>query len=184
MDPQLASAPRQARAMRGGEPKNRTRASFCRLFPVLTTKASRSFRAVLLHSQEQRPNGEEKFLRALGILRVYSQERMETLSLLQRHRRDRRKLLEFILSTGLIRTPSGDSLDLSAVDLDAISVDYVLECLESGIYLGYCLVYLSSPPLPVVIIVLECAVVLLQVEFLILRQPPRGTPRRWIIRLW
>ncbi|KAG1362298.1 hypothetical protein COCNU_10G005170 [Cocos nucifera] len=57
---------------------------------------------------------------------------METLSLLQRHRRDRRKLLEFIFSVGLIRTPSGDSLDLSDVDLDAISVDYFLECVESG----------------------------------------------------
>ncbi|XP_038982553.1 protein unc-13 homolog isoform X9 [Phoenix dactylifera] len=57
---------------------------------------------------------------------------METLFLLQRHRRDRRKLLEFILSAGLIRTPSGDSLDLSDVDLDTISVDYVLECVKSG----------------------------------------------------
>ncbi|XP_073101561.1 protein unc-13 homolog isoform X4 [Elaeis guineensis] len=56
---------------------------------------------------------------------------METLSLLQRHRRDRHKLLEFIFSAGLIRAPSGDSLDLSNVDLDAISVDYVLECVES-----------------------------------------------------
>ncbi|KAD5316789.1 hypothetical protein E3N88_16735 [Mikania micrantha] len=51
-------------------------------------------------------------------------------SLLHRYRHDRRKLLDFILSSGLItdvRSPS--SYD---IDFDAISADYVLECVQSG----------------------------------------------------
>ncbi|MCD7447586.1 hypothetical protein HAX54_032204 [Datura stramonium] len=60
---------------------------------------------------------------------------METNSLLQRYRSDRRKLLEFMLSCGLIkeiRTPSGPTLSLSNINLDVISADYVLECVQSG----------------------------------------------------
>ncbi|XP_019055877.1 PREDICTED: uncharacterized protein LOC104612733 isoform X2 [Nelumbo nucifera] len=59
---------------------------------------------------------------------------METFLLQEKYRCDRRKLLDFILSAGLIkefRTPSGP-VGLSAVDLDKISVDYVLECIGSG----------------------------------------------------
>lgn len=50
--------------------------------------------------------------------------------LLQSYRRDRRKLLEFILSAGLIkevRTPSD-----TEIDLDNLSVDHVLDCVKSG----------------------------------------------------
>ncbi|CAI0414257.1 unnamed protein product [Linum tenue] len=56
-------------------------------------------------------------------------------ALLERYRRDRRKLLEFLLSSGLIkelRTPSGSTNSLSGVDLDSLSADYVLQCLQSG----------------------------------------------------
>ncbi|XP_022720063.1 uncharacterized protein LOC111277894 isoform X1 [Durio zibethinus] len=59
---------------------------------------------------------------------------MEHVSLLQRYRRDRRKLLEFLLSSGLIkeiRTPSGSS-PLSDADFDKLSADYILHCVKSG----------------------------------------------------
>lgn len=59
---------------------------------------------------------------------------MEQDSLLQRYRRDRRKLLEFLLSSGLIkevRTPSG-STPLSDADFDKLSADYILHCIKSG----------------------------------------------------
>nr|XP_028954074.1 protein unc-13 homolog isoform X2 [Malus domestica] len=58
--------------------------------------------------------------------------------LLQRYRRDRRKLLEFLFSSGLVRTLSGsDSAPASAasishIDFDTISADYVLDCVKSG----------------------------------------------------
>ncbi|KAK9277427.1 hypothetical protein L1049_006970 [Liquidambar formosana] len=55
-------------------------------------------------------------------------------SLLQRYRSDRRKLVEFILSSGLIkevRTPSGPT-PISDIDLDSISADYLLDCIKSG----------------------------------------------------
>ncbi|XP_071917499.1 protein unc-13 homolog isoform X3 [Coffea arabica] len=60
---------------------------------------------------------------------------MEAYSLLERYRLDRRKLLEFILSSGLvreIRTPSGSSASISDVNLDFISADYVLQSIKSG----------------------------------------------------
>ncbi|CAN1332961.1 Protein unc-13 homolog [Linum perenne] len=61
---------------------------------------------------------------------------MEPAALLHRYRRDRRKLLEFILSSGLIkelRSPTGSSTSsLSDLDLDSLSADYVLHCLKSG----------------------------------------------------
>ncbi|XP_059444572.1 protein unc-13 homolog [Corylus avellana] len=55
--------------------------------------------------------------------------------LLQRYRGDRRKLLEFLLSSGLItelRTPAGPIAALSDVDLDKLSADYVLHCIKYG----------------------------------------------------
>ncbi|KAJ8431042.1 hypothetical protein Cgig2_022984 [Carnegiea gigantea] len=54
--------------------------------------------------------------------------------LLQRCRRDRRVLLKFVLSGGLIKNlvlPSG-AVSLDDVDLDQVSVDYVLNCVEKG----------------------------------------------------
>ncbi|XP_020581902.1 uncharacterized protein LOC110025575 isoform X2 [Phalaenopsis equestris] len=57
---------------------------------------------------------------------------MEPSFILQRFRNDRRKLLEFIFSEGLIKGPSGDLPDLSGVDLDIVSADYVLDCVKSG----------------------------------------------------
>lgn len=61
---------------------------------------------------------------------------MEHDSLLQRYRRDRRKLLEFILSSGLVkevRAPSGSAPSLSDADFDKLSADYILHCVKSGL---------------------------------------------------
>lgn len=49
-------------------------------------------------------------------------------SLLDRYRHDRRKLLDFIISSGLI----SDVQSSSDIDYDAISADYVINCLHSG----------------------------------------------------
>lgn len=57
---------------------------------------------------------------------------IEPFLLLQRYRRDRRRLLEFVISSVLQRDSSGDPFDFSTVDLDTLSVDYVLECAQSG----------------------------------------------------
>ncbi|KAL3499395.1 hypothetical protein ACH5RR_038488 [Cinchona calisaya] len=60
---------------------------------------------------------------------------MEAYSLLERYRLDRRKLLEFILSSGLIRefrSPSGSDTSISDINLDFISTDYVLQSIQSG----------------------------------------------------
>ncbi|EXC34100.1 hypothetical protein L484_010558 [Morus notabilis] len=62
-------------------------------------------------------------------------EDREASSLLERYRRDRRKLLEFLLSSGLakeLRTPSGPTTSLSHIDFDNLSADYVLDRLSSG----------------------------------------------------
>ncbi|KAK8626051.1 hypothetical protein V6N13_133703 [Hibiscus sabdariffa] len=59
---------------------------------------------------------------------------MEQDILLQRYRRDRRKLLEFLLSSGLIeevRSPSG-STSLTDADFDKLSADFILHCIKSG----------------------------------------------------
>ncbi|GAV68924.1 DUF810 domain-containing protein [Cephalotus follicularis] len=59
-------------------------------------------------------------------------EQQQPSSLLQRYRRDRRKLLEFLLSSGLIkelRTRSGPTTN---VDFDNLSADYILDCVKSG----------------------------------------------------
>ncbi|KAL7608412.1 hypothetical protein Lser_V15G09834 [Lactuca serriola] len=50
--------------------------------------------------------------------------------LLQRYRRDRRKLLNFIVSSELITDIR--KFPGSAIDFDVISADYVLECIKSG----------------------------------------------------
>ncbi|GMP28625.1 hypothetical protein CsSME_00004091 [Camellia sinensis var. sinensis] len=56
-------------------------------------------------------------------------------SLLQRYRSDRRQLLSFILSSGLIRelrSPTGPTSSVSDSDLELLSADYVLQCAQSG----------------------------------------------------
>lgn len=53
---------------------------------------------------------------------------------MQRHRRDRRMLLKYILSGNLIKKvvmPPG-AVSLDDVDLDLVSVDYVLNCAKKG----------------------------------------------------
>lgn len=62
-------------------------------------------------------------------------EDQEASSLLERYRLDRRKLLEYLLSSGLVkelRTPSGPTTSLSPFDFDNLSADYVLDRLVSG----------------------------------------------------
>lgn len=74
------------------------------------------------------------FFEIFLIMRIYISVQMEN-SLLQKYRSDRRKLLEFIMSAGLvreIRTPPG-AVELRDVDLDTVSIDYVLECVQQGI---------------------------------------------------
>lgn len=56
------------------------------------------------------------------------------MELLQRYRRDRQELLKFILTAGIIEkivTQPG-TVSLDDVDLDQVSVDYVLECVKKG----------------------------------------------------
>lgn len=56
------------------------------------------------------------------------------MELLQRYRRDRRVLLDFLLSGSLIKKvimPPG-AISLDDVDLDQVSVDYVLGCVKKG----------------------------------------------------
>jgi hypothetical protein len=52
---------------------------------------------------------------------------MDSAALLEVYRRDRRALLGFILSSA-----GGRAVDLSRVDLDAVSADYALGCVASG----------------------------------------------------
>jgi len=60
--------------------------------------------------------------------------RENVIELLQRYRRDRRVLLDFILSGSLIKKvvmPPG-AVTLDDVDLDQVSVDYVLNCAKKS----------------------------------------------------
>ncbi|GMI83308.1 proton ATPase translocation control 1 [Hibiscus trionum] len=62
------------------------------------------------------------------------ENRESAVELLQRYRRDRRVLLDFILSGSLIKKvvmPPG-AVTLDDVDLDQVSVDYVLSCIKKG----------------------------------------------------
>ncbi|GER43304.1 hypothetical protein STAS_20150 [Striga asiatica] len=55
--------------------------------------------------------------------------------LLRRYRSDRRKLLEFLLSSTLvsgIKTPAGPTTSFSNINFDSLSADYLLECIQSG----------------------------------------------------
>ncbi|GLJ55952.1 hypothetical protein SUGI_1201130 [Cryptomeria japonica] len=61
-------------------------------------------------------------------------KRQLEVELLQRYRRDRRELLRFILSAGIIEkivTQPG-TVSLDDVDFDKLSVDYVVECAKKG----------------------------------------------------
>ncbi|KAG5227730.1 protein unc [Salix suchowensis] len=61
-------------------------------------------------------------------------EEENALELLQRYRRDRRVLLDYMLSGSLIKKvvmPPG-AVTLDDVDLDQVSVDYVLNCVKKG----------------------------------------------------
>jgi hypothetical protein len=63
-----------------------------------------------------------------------SKYREDAVEVLQRYRRDRRILLDFILSGSLIKKvamPPG-AVTLDDVDLDQVSVDYVLNCAKKG----------------------------------------------------
>ncbi|WCJ26202.1 hypothetical protein M5689_008037 [Euphorbia peplus] len=56
-------------------------------------------------------------------------------ALIDRYRRDRRKLLEFLFSSGFItelRTPSGSVNSAVNVNFDTLSADYILHCVKSG----------------------------------------------------
>jgi len=62
---------------------------------------------------------------------VYRENAVE---ILQRYRRDRRKLLDFMLAGSLIKKvimPPG-AVTLDDVDLDQVSVDYVINCAKKG----------------------------------------------------
>ncbi|KAK6233595.1 hypothetical protein QUC31_006001 [Theobroma cacao] len=62
------------------------------------------------------------------------QNRETAVELLQRYRRDRQILLDFILSGSLVKKvvmPPG-AVTLDDVDLDQVSVDYVLSCIKKG----------------------------------------------------
>ncbi|KAJ0968899.1 hypothetical protein J5N97_021776 [Dioscorea zingiberensis] len=61
-------------------------------------------------------------------------EEDNALELLQRYRRDRRVLLNFILSGSLVKKvilPPG-AVSLDDVDIDQVSIDYVLNCVKKG----------------------------------------------------
>ncbi|XP_078438280.1 plant/protein (DUF810) isoform X2 [Wolffia australiana] len=63
-----------------------------------------------------------------------SMEELNVLELLQRYRRDRRVLLNFILSGNLIKKvamPPG-ATSLEDIDLDQVSIDFVLNCAKKG----------------------------------------------------
>ncbi|KAL9809572.1 putative protein unc-13 [Arabidopsis thaliana] len=61
-------------------------------------------------------------------------EEENAVEILQRYRRDRRKLLDFMLAGSLIKKvimPPG-AVTLDDVDLDQVSVDYVINCAKKG----------------------------------------------------
>ncbi|XP_048229878.1 protein unc-13 homolog isoform X2 [Ricinus communis] len=62
-------------------------------------------------------------------------EEQKQVALLHRYRRDRQKLLEFLLSSGLIRElriSTAPVNSLSDIDFDSLSTDYILHSLKSG----------------------------------------------------
>lgn len=73
--------------------------------------------------------------------------------MLQRYRRDRGELLSFLLSASLLKKvvmPPG-AVSLEDVDMDQVSVDYVLECARKSklrfilnIAIKFCIVHITS----------------------------------------
>lgn len=66
--------------------------------------------------------------------------------LLRRYRSDRRKLLEFLLSSGLVKeiiTPAGPTTSFSNIEFDFLSADYVIECIQSGMCVCVMWIYRS-----------------------------------------
>jgi hypothetical protein len=62
--------------------------------------------------------------------------RSTDLELLQRYRRDRRELLNFLLAASVFKKvvmPPG-AVSYDDIDLDQISVDYILECARKSMY--------------------------------------------------
>eukprot|EP01018_Ginkgo_biloba_P012595 Gb_32951 [translate_table: standard] len=61
-------------------------------------------------------------------------KRGSEVGLLQRYRRDRHELLKYVLSVGVIKkvVMQPGTISLDDVDLDQVSVDYVLECAKNG----------------------------------------------------
>lgn len=69
-----------------------------------------------------------------GALITFNEYRESALELVQRYRRDRQVLLNFLLSGSLIKKvvmPPG-AVSLDDVNLDQVSVDYVLNCAKQG----------------------------------------------------
>jgi hypothetical protein len=65
---------------------------------------------------------------------VFAMERLTDVELLQRYRRDRRELLNFLLAASVIKKvvmPPG-AVSYEDIDLDQISVDYILECVRKS----------------------------------------------------
>ncbi len=84
---------------------------------------------------------------------VFAMERLTDVELLQRYRRDRRELLNFLLAASVIKKvvmPPG-AVSYEDIDLDQISVDYILECVrksESEVFLSppFCFHSFVLPP--------------------------------------
>ena len=74
--------------------------------------------------------------------------RENPVELLQRYRRDRHVLLNYILSGNLIKKvvmPPG-AISLDDVDIDQVSVDYVLNCAKKGEVVVASFKYLTLSP--------------------------------------
>ncbi|CAO2819953.1 unnamed protein product [Amaranthus hypochondriacus] len=60
----------------------------------------------------------------------------QTHMMLEHYRRDRQKLLQFLISSSnlikQVRTSSGSTSSLSDINLDTLSADYVISCINSG----------------------------------------------------
>ena len=60
----------------------------------------------------------------------------QTHMLLEHYRRDRQKLLQFLISSSnlikQVRSSSGSTSSLSDINLDTLSADYVISCINSG----------------------------------------------------
>jgi hypothetical protein len=84
--------------------------------------------------------------------------RENAVELLQRYRRDRHVLLNYILSGNLIKKvvmPPG-AISLDDVDIDQVSVDYVLNCAKKGEEVVAFTILVSQFVFSYVLIILWC----------------------------